>query len=47
MRLRIVAVSVLELLLSIILYVLRGYHPTYLALLWIGLVLVVLGLFWR
>ncbi|MCL5874560.1 MAG: hypothetical protein M1161_04385 [Candidatus Thermoplasmatota archaeon] len=47
MKLRIVAVGALELVLSIVLYVLRGYHPAYLGLLVIGIVLIMFGIFKR
>ncbi|MCL4334276.1 MAG: hypothetical protein M1290_07610 [Candidatus Thermoplasmatota archaeon] len=45
MRLRFILIGIIELALSGVLYVLRGFHPAYLALMGIGIVLVVLGLF--
>ncbi|MCL4450262.1 MAG: hypothetical protein M1386_02960 [Candidatus Thermoplasmatota archaeon] len=47
MRLRLIIVGIFEMLLSVILYILRGYHPAFLALTGIGVVLVILGLFVR
>jgi membrane-bound ClpP family serine protease len=47
MKLRVMAVGAVELVLSIVLYVIRGYHPAYLALLGIGIALIIAGLFWR
>ncbi|MCL4447200.1 MAG: hypothetical protein M1556_00690 [Candidatus Thermoplasmatota archaeon] len=47
MKLRIVAAGGVELVLSIVLYVLRGYHPVYLGLLGLGIIFIFLGLFWR
>ncbi len=47
MKLRIVAVGILELVLSVALYAIRGYHVTYLGLMGIGIVLIVLGFIWR
>lgn len=46
-KLRIVAAGGVELVLSIVLYVLRGYHPVYLGLLGLGIIFIFLGLFWR
>ncbi|MCL4412804.1 MAG: hypothetical protein M1526_05580 [Candidatus Thermoplasmatota archaeon] len=47
MKLRMLAVGVLELAIIIILYISRGFHPVYLGLLFIGVVLIILGLFWK
>ncbi len=47
MKLRMVALGVLELAISVILYISRGFHPVYLGLLSIGVALIILGLFWR
>ncbi len=47
MKLRVMAVGVVELILSIVLYAVRGFHPAYLGLLGIGIALIIAGLFWR
>lgn len=47
MRLKIVAIGILELVLSGALYAIRGYHVAYLGLMGIGFVLIVFGFLLR
>lgn len=46
-KIRFLGVGAVELLISIVLYVVKGFHPAYLGLMVIGVVLVILGLIWK
>ncbi|MGC8645714.1 MAG: hypothetical protein ACP5UO_05585 [Thermoplasmata archaeon] len=44
MRLRIIAMGLIEIILTVALYMIRGFHPVYLLILIAGVVIVLIGL---